>query len=639
MSKALKKRSTSKRGSETWRKDSPAFSYSPLNWIISIVVLIIGVWHAVGLRWISDDAFITTRYVQNFTAGKGLVYNVGERVEGYTHFLWLLLLSGARYLGFDPVDASIWLGIAAYTGLLILLLLISVQERGTSKRVWIPVVAVIVALSYDAAVWASGGLETSLYAFLILAAFYVWFYSKYKENVRLLIAGFILVLVALTRPDGVLFTLTACCLFFARGVRSRTLKSAAKEVLMILLPSVIIGVPYLLWKKYYYGDILPLTYYAKSAGYSYFEQGVYYIWLYFRVYFIQGLSLLIGVGILLRSQRRERSAEPERGSAVVVAGIASLVYLSIFVARTGGDFMFARFIIPVVPLMAFVLDEAIERLPNHLKRYQIVIVSMIIAGVLVENSLRDNVLFHFNEANQRIENWDLKGEGSTRGIADERWVYYYDHFYINGAYRGTMDIYSEIAKYLEPFFQGLSVTVAIPGAHNMSAYYANFATCINEYGLTDSEIAHSAIDTRGRIGHEKHATEDYLRKRHVDFVILDVVNKLPDPLSADIIAFEIPDLGLWETARLVTYNKSMMNELARRFTAAGNHTRLPLYEQIIAEYNKDYLATRALSELEDDYAGFQKFYFSSYSDTTLENPIKIRLAELKRDSIAHRPVS
>src|SRR5206468_8826335 len=110
----------------------------------------IGLYQAIALRWLSDDAFITFRYVKNFVGGHGIVYNIGEHIEGYTHFLWLLILSGAAAIGFDPVSASIWLGIAAYIFTLILLLLISGKERTSGKRnatLYLPLAAILLALN------------------------------------------------------------------------------------------------------------------------------------------------------------------------------------------------------------------------------------------------------------------------------------------------------------------------------------------------------------------------------------------------------------------------------------------------------------------------------------------------------------
>ena len=63
--------------------------------------------------YLIDDVFISVRYARNLVDGHGLVYNVGERVEGYTNLLWTLLLAGALRLGVPPEVSAPVLGIAA----------------------------------------------------------------------------------------------------------------------------------------------------------------------------------------------------------------------------------------------------------------------------------------------------------------------------------------------------------------------------------------------------------------------------------------------------------------------------------------------------------------------------------------------
>jgi hypothetical protein len=48
-----------------------------------------------GVRywWLVDDAMISMRYARNLAEGSGLVWNVGERVEGYTNLLWTLFMT------------------------------------------------------------------------------------------------------------------------------------------------------------------------------------------------------------------------------------------------------------------------------------------------------------------------------------------------------------------------------------------------------------------------------------------------------------------------------------------------------------------------------------------------------------------
>src|SRR3954470_13240280 len=57
-------------------------------YVLASIAAAWGVYHAYELAWLSDDAFISFRYARNWVTGKGLVYNAGERVEGYTNFLW-----------------------------------------------------------------------------------------------------------------------------------------------------------------------------------------------------------------------------------------------------------------------------------------------------------------------------------------------------------------------------------------------------------------------------------------------------------------------------------------------------------------------------------------------------------------------
>ena len=45
--------------------------------------------------WLGDDCYFTLRSVDNLLHGHGAVWNVGERVQAYTHPLWMLVLTAA----------------------------------------------------------------------------------------------------------------------------------------------------------------------------------------------------------------------------------------------------------------------------------------------------------------------------------------------------------------------------------------------------------------------------------------------------------------------------------------------------------------------------------------------------------------
>src|SRR5256714_11236242 len=68
--------------------------------------------HALYFDFVSDDAYISFRYARNLAEHGQLVFNLGERVEGYTNFLWTVLLAGLYKLGLAPESTSRVLGTA-----------------------------------------------------------------------------------------------------------------------------------------------------------------------------------------------------------------------------------------------------------------------------------------------------------------------------------------------------------------------------------------------------------------------------------------------------------------------------------------------------------------------------------------------
>ncbi|HWV37287.1 MAG TPA: hypothetical protein VN033_02305 [Vulgatibacter sp.] len=54
-------------------------------------------WMFAAQAWVVDDAYITLRTVDNFVSGRGLGWNPGERVQAFTHPLWMFCLC-ALYL-------------------------------------------------------------------------------------------------------------------------------------------------------------------------------------------------------------------------------------------------------------------------------------------------------------------------------------------------------------------------------------------------------------------------------------------------------------------------------------------------------------------------------------------------------------
>ncbi len=152
-----------------------------------------------------DDAWISFRYAQNWNNGLGLVYNPGERVEGYTNFLWTVIIGLLMRIGMDPLIA------AKFSGILLSLLVLLITHRlyvrvspGQSAFAVLPVLLLSTNVCFAA--YAVAGMETPLFALLVVLGVYLFV----RENestapIPFPLSGSIFALASLARPEGVLF--------------------------------------------------------------------------------------------------------------------------------------------------------------------------------------------------------------------------------------------------------------------------------------------------------------------------------------------------------------------------------------------------------------------------------------------------
>src|SRR3569623_71126 len=172
-----------------------------VGWAIAIIALVLALAHAISRIWLSDDAFITFRYADHLAHGHGLVFNVGERVEGDTNFLWTLWIAVGRLLGASATGWSIVWGIACYVAALALIARRSLQLDAITS-------AVLFAAAHVAwAEFATSGLETRAFALLAFGGYVLVCPESdaAPSRRRIAAAGVVLALDALTRPDGILF--------------------------------------------------------------------------------------------------------------------------------------------------------------------------------------------------------------------------------------------------------------------------------------------------------------------------------------------------------------------------------------------------------------------------------------------------
>ena len=63
-----------------------------VNKAVTLAIMLAAATLLLWTAWINDDAYISFRVIDNFVNGHGLRWNTFERVQAYSHPLWLLLL-------------------------------------------------------------------------------------------------------------------------------------------------------------------------------------------------------------------------------------------------------------------------------------------------------------------------------------------------------------------------------------------------------------------------------------------------------------------------------------------------------------------------------------------------------------------
>ncbi|MCA9582185.1 MAG: hypothetical protein KC416_10360, partial [Myxococcales bacterium] len=228
-----------------------------------------------------DDAFISFRYARHLAGGHGLVYNLGERVEGYTNFLWVVLAAGFEWLGWavppfmalvGSVSAivTVWITARAAVALGGGSSPPSAHKAGdppSSSMVLAVVAGLPLALLPGFAFYAVTGLETCLFALFLSAAGFVLVKDREVPFALLTSVAFWI------RPEaGLLGVVGWGWLLWDRRRRGDRWPGRALLVFLALVT------PYLVFKVIYFGSLLPATIHAKppvlAQGFKYVGLGL-----------------------------------------------------------------------------------------------------------------------------------------------------------------------------------------------------------------------------------------------------------------------------------------------------------------------------------------------------------------------------
>jgi hypothetical protein len=417
-------------------------------------------WH---LRWLSDDAYISFRYARNLVEGNGLVFNPGERVEGYTNFLWTILMAGAVALHLDPGQTSLALSLACFIGVLALILKMVRRLSPPGQPVYFSWAALLLGANYTFASYATSGLETMFATLLV-----TWALERAMEK-KYLVSGLFGIGAVLAHPDHALF-------YAALGAVILFDPAHRKGLIRYALPFLFIYMPYFLLRWRYYGDIFPNTFYAKSADLFYFSQGFVYI---AASLLGGGLWAALPLGVYEAFRRRDELL----GRYLLTVFPLYLFY----VAKIGGDFMLGRLFCPLMPVLFLACELGARRLIalSNFRRAAAGVLLSVLAALPVR----------------------ILAPGEKRWqLADERTFYRLISFWPVRIDSDRFEWAEKLNRNLVS--RGLRPKIA-DGCMGIMGYYTNLPF-IDNYGLTDRTVAHQPIFRRGRPGHEKFASHDYL---------------------------------------------------------------------------------------------------------------------------------
>jgi len=308
-------------------------------------VVLLGWWWGAGLF---DDAYIFFRYADNVVAGAGLVYNPGERVEGFTSPAWMALLAAAR-LGTPRLEVvAPVLGVAAAALLAPIVWCGLWRPHGAAvDRIVNAVLALGLVCLPCVVFWAHSGMETALFAVVVTAALVAALRRVETARVSAWAAVFVAAAM-LVRPEGVL--LAGWVGLWATASRGRVDRAWLRTVVLPLALAAVPAVLVIVARDAYYGALVPNTYVAKvtpDTG-ARLLRGVHYIGRVIGGHW----PLLLVVGALVAATVRAHTW-PGRAASLLLGWV--LLWAAYLVSVGGDHFSVYRMFLPALPALVLAI--------------------------------------------------------------------------------------------------------------------------------------------------------------------------------------------------------------------------------------------------------------------------------------------
>lgn len=473
----------------------PPMSSDRVRWLLLAVAAGVLVAHALTYNFVTDDAYISFVFSRNLAEHGELTFNLGHPVEGYTNFLWTVLLALGMLLGVDPGISARVLGLACALGTLYVTFRLMERALGRPSP-WCAVPPLLLACSSGFACWTSGGLETQLFTLLVVIAI-DGVVDAVQRPGAILRSGIALALSAMTRPEGLLVAGVLGLVHLTTIVGAyRAYRRWPGRTWDLLAALAFLGLwaPWFYWRYRYYGYLWPNTYYVKAAGpwadpklaTEMYANGVHYIWVWLRQTRLLYALPLAAIGMVIGRGRTPRFA------LALSCLLLSAVYVP-YAISVGGDFMgLHRFIMPLFVVAAVTVTLGLEYVTPFVHR----LAAPVAAVLLVAG-------FAFTQYELTRESLRWGNFANDRGIDTPAFLIVY-----------TEDR-AAIGRVMEPCF--LPGDFSIVGGAGAQPYFGRMQG-VDVFGLVSERIAHEEPRMRARAGHTKFGSDSLLAQYDPTFV-------------------------------------------------------------------------------------------------------------------------
>ncbi len=441
--------------------------------------------------WVTEDAYISFRAIENLYHGYGFVYNPGERVEVTSHPLWAALLIIFRGMGLPLAPVAAGMGLFfTFLGLYFLI-------RRASAAGAFPFAAVALCSISGFRDFSTSGLEFSLAFFLL-----VLFFLEVQEHGLLRHPAYLAVLLNLLyldRPETALvYAYYSVFILFDVWKQDRPIAARFKTLVQWGSPALLISGFYHSFRFAYFGALFANPYYAKAGLDTYYSHGLKYLahsLMYAPAIWIAG-GFVAAVLLLHKLRTLQKPVFLARSAR----DLGLFLLLTFYMVRVGGDFMAFRFWLPALTILFLVADGMFLSIPN-----------LRLPAVQSPSSARYALLIAFAAlsfwpvpiasgfiADERPAFFSI-GAGNVFGESNNPWARRGREFRNLQACLGYEDFWIANSQANARCLRGV-------GLGYVGVEAGPLVRIIDEQGLSDQSIARSRVLWRFRPGHEHYTT-------------------------------------------------------------------------------------------------------------------------------------